>query len=34
MLFKILALAAAVTFAAVALLPQRLPEPEAEPARA
>jgi MFS family permease len=34
MLFKILALAAAVTFAAVALLPQRLPEPEAAPARA
>ena len=34
MLFKILALAAAVTFAAVSLLPQRLPEPEAAPARA
>ncbi len=34
MLFKILALAAAVTFAAVALLPTRLPEPEAAPARA
>jgi MFS family permease len=34
MLFKILALAAAVTFAAVALLPTRLPEPNAAPVRA
>lgn len=34
MLFKILAVAAAVIFAAVALLPQRLPETSAVPARA
>ena len=34
MLFKILAVAAAVTFAAVALLPSRLPEESATPARA
>jgi MFS family permease len=34
MLFKILALAAAVTFAAVALLPTRLPEPNAAPVSA